>query len=140
MTAACASNPPAPPLALNLADDRKEFPWPRFTWKPGVSLTYDVESHARIVSGEREESGTKRSVHRLTAVEKTAKGATRVELVADGTKIGDFLYDSQGVATDWILTDAATKKNWATFSLRSTLSESPRSFSLSGLRSMSRLG
>ena len=110
MTAACASNPPAPPLALNLADERKEFPWPRFTWKPGVSLSYDVESHARIVRGDLEESGTKRSVQRLTAVERTARGLTRVELVADGAKIGDFFYDSQGVATDWILTDAATRE------------------------------
>jgi hypothetical protein len=110
MTTACASNPPALPLALALADDRKEFAWPRFTWKPGVSLTYDVESHARIVRGEREESGTERSVQCLTAVERTVTGLTRVELVADGTKIGDFFYDSQGVVTDWILTDAATRE------------------------------
>jgi hypothetical protein len=109
MAAACASNPPAPVSALNLADDRKEFPWPRFAWKPGVSLTYDVESYARIVRAEREESGTERSVQRLTAVERTARGLTRVELVTDDTKIGDFFYDSQGAATDWILTDAATR-------------------------------
>lgn len=94
------SIPPAPPLAVPIPGSPREYTWNFPKWQPGTKLTYNAQIFAETRAGNDIDTRTSHHVFRLTGIERTAKGAVRVQLAIDKQELGYFLQDEGGLVTD----------------------------------------
>ncbi len=110
LTAGCATlagPPPAPPLAVPANGAPKEFTLTPIKWRPGLVLTYQVQSSFEVQPGGTDHS---HELIQMKGVDKTAKGALRVHVLVDGQELGSLLIDAVGHMQDAI---AATPESAA---------------------------
>ncbi len=121
-----AASPPAPPLAVPLPGAPNEYRWSPVSWKPGIVLTYNVHAFIERASKTAMETwcrslrdaGVKEHfmlawctypdvtqaqyTMQMKAVEKTLKGAVRVQVLIEGTELGFFLIGEGGEIQDFV--------------------------------------
>ena len=102
LTVGCATlagSPPSPPLAVPAIGAPKEFTLPPIKWRPGLVLTAQVHAFREKHPGGTDQD---RYVIQLKGVDKTAKGAVRVQVLVDGNDLGSWLFDEAGNLQDTI--------------------------------------
>jgi hypothetical protein len=96
LTAGCAmlaGPPPAPPLAVPAIGAPREFTLAPIKWRPGLVLTYQIHAFTETNPGGTDHE---RQVIQMKGVDKTAKGAVRVQFLVDDLDLGSMLIDKVG--------------------------------------------
>ncbi len=123
-----AASVPAPPLAVPVPGAPNEYRWSPLRWKPGIVLTYNAHVFIERASkaameascSSLKEAGVMEPGHfmfawcaypevtqaqytmQMRALEKTLKGAIRVQVLIEGTELGFFLIGEGGKDQDFV--------------------------------------
>jgi hypothetical protein len=99
----CAAIPVTPPLAEDLPDSEPTYTWRPMTWRPGERLSYRTAHFTEILAeGVPAQTSGSRGAIAFEALDRTARGLTRVAVSQDGRSVGTFLVDEEGRARDAI--------------------------------------